>query len=343
MAGGRTPVKLLIIRIGAVGDVVMALAAVEAARSLERDTRVTWLCGELVRPLLEHVGTVEEIIAVDDRALLRGTPRERTREIGKAWRALAGRRFDLVVTMHADRRYRILAAGVRARMRRTLRSTGGRPAPIAGRYEGDEYARLVHAIDGPDAPPARLPRVSFPPVEHLLPAAGTTVMIAPGGAKNVLRDDGLRRWPLESYAEVAADLVARGVRVVISGGPGDGWIRPAFAGIAVVDLVGRTDLLELGGTIQACDLLITHDSGPMHLGFLARTPTVALFGPTRPTERLPHGARVRALWGGAHLACRPCYDGRDYAPCPNNVCIQSIAPTDVVAAAVDLISPRRAT
>jgi heptosyltransferase II len=331
-------VRLLIVRIGAIGDVVMALAAVEAARSLERDTRVTWLCGELVRPLLEQVGTVDEIVAVDDRALLKGTARERTREIGKAWRALAGRRFDLVVTLHADPRYRVLTAVVRGATRRSLRSSGGRPAPIPGRYEGDEYARLVHGIDGPDAPPARLPRMSFPPAGHLLPADGPTVMIAPGGAKNVLRDDGLRRWPLESYAQVAAELIARGLHVVLTGGPGDDWVRAAFAELAVIDLVGRTDLIELGGTIQACDLLITHDSGPMHLAFLARTPTIALFGPTRPTERLPHDARVRALWGGGHLACRPCYDGRDYAPCPNNVCIQSVAPAEVVAETMQMLA-----
>jgi heptosyltransferase-2 len=75
----------------------------------------------------------------------------------------------------------------------------------------------------------------------------------------------------------------------------------------------------------------------MHLAFLARTPTIALFGPTRPTERLPHDVRARMLWGGAHLACRPCYDGRDYAPCPNNVCIQAIRPADVVSEGLDLL------
>jgi heptosyltransferase-2 len=332
--------NLLIVRIGAIGDVVMALGAVEAARTLDPETHVTWLCGQLVRPLLEHVGTVDEIVAVDERALLRGGARARTREIGRAWRALAGRRFDLVVTAHADPRYRVLSATVRAGTRRSLRSYGSRRPPIPGRYEGDEYARLVHGIDGPDAEPARLPRVSFPPADHLLPPDGPTVMIAPGGAKNVLRDDGLRRWPLESYSRVAADLAARNVRVVVSGGPDDGWVRPSFAGLPVVDLVGKTDLIQLGATIQACDLLITHDSGPMHLAFLARTPTLALFGPTRPTDRLPHDAPYRALWGGPDLACRPCYDGRDYAPCPNNVCIQSIRPADVVAEAVDLISGR---
>ncbi len=58
--------NLLIVRIGAIGDVVMTLAAVEAARRIDPGARVTWLCGELVRPLLEHVGTIDEIVEVDD-------------------------------------------------------------------------------------------------------------------------------------------------------------------------------------------------------------------------------------------------------------------------------------
>ena len=332
--------KLLIIRNGAIGDVVMMLAAVESARPLHPRTRVTWLCGEVVRPLLEHVGNVDEIVAIDERALLRGGLGARTSELAKAWRALAGRRFDLVVTSYADTRYRVLSAAVRGRTRRSLRSLGGRSAPIAGRYQGDEYLRLIRGVDGPHAEPARLPHVSFPASDELLPSDGPTVTIAPGGAKNVLRDDRLRRWPLESYAQVAAELAARGLRVVITGGRDDAWVRPSFSGLPVVDLVGTTDLIELGAAIQASDLLITHDSGPMHLAFLCRTPTLALFGPTRPTDRLPHGAEVRALWGGGHLACRPCYDGRRYAPCANNVCIQSIRPADVVAEAVDLVSTR---
>jgi heptosyltransferase-2 len=150
----------------------------------------------------------------------------------------------------------------------------------------------------------------------------------------------LRRWPVESYVRVAAALAARDVRVVLSGGPGDEWVRPSFRDVPVVDLVGKTDLLELAATIQASDVLITHDSGPMHLGFLAATPTVALFGPTRPTERLPHGAKVAALWGGEHLACRPCYDGRDYAPCPSNVCIQSVSVEQVVRETVTMLGDR---
>jgi heptosyltransferase-2 len=333
--------NVLIVRIGAIGDVVMTLPAVAAARKLAPDVRVTWICGSLVEPLLDHLGTADELLVVDERALLTGSVPGRIREVLQVWRRLAGRRFDLVVTTHADRRYRLLSAGVRARKRRSLSRTAPRPIPIPGRYEGDEYARLVHGEDGPHVERATLPHVEFPVPGSLEPGAGQLVVLAPGGAKNVLRDDELRRWPLASYAQVATRLLERGVRVAITGGRGDDWVKTEFSSLPVIDLVGHTDLLELGGVIGASDLLITHDTGPLHLAFLARTPVLALFGPTRPSERLPGGVDCRVLWGGDHLACRPCYDGRSYAPCPSNVCLQSVSPEQVTAEALKMLAESR--
>ena len=56
---------------------------------------------------------------------------------------------------------------------------------------------------------------------------------------------------------------------------------------------------------------------------------VAIFGPTDPRGRLPQRHNTVALWGGEGFACRPCYDGRDYAPCPSNACVQQITPSMV--------------
>jgi heptosyltransferase-2 len=336
--------NVLIVRIGAIGDVVMTLPAVDAARKLAPHVRVTWICGSLVEPLLDHLGVADELIVVDERALLAGRVPRRVGEVMKIWRRMSGRRFDLVVTMHADRRYRLVSAGVRARERRILSRTARRTIPIPGRYEGDEYARLVHGEDGPHVERVTLPRVEFPIPSGLHATDGhrQLVVLAPGGAKNVLRDDGLRRWPVEGYAYVAKSLLERGVRVAVTGGASDEWVRPDFAALPVIDLIGATNLLELGGTIGASDLLITHDTGPLHLAFLARTPALALFGPTRPSERLPAGVMCRVLWGGDHLACRPCYDGRSYAPCPSNVCLQSVSAERVAAEAAEMLAERAA-
>jgi heptosyltransferase-2 len=80
----------------------------------------------------------------------------------------------------------------------------------------------------------------------------------------------------------------------------------------------------------------------MHLARLVRAPLVALFGPTSPAEFMLEDERTTVLWGGRHLACRPCYDGRDFAECRDNVCMQSISVDDAWAAVEQLIARGRA-
>ena len=74
------------------------------------------------------------------------------------------------------------------------------------------------------------------------------VVMAPAGARNMMADDALRRWPAENYVELARLLVGRGVEVVLIGGVEDGWVRGMFAGVAVTDLIGE---LALGETLGA--------------------------------------------------------------------------------------------
>ncbi len=71
----------------------------------------------------------------------------------------------------------------------------------------------------------------------------------------------------------------------------------------------------------------------MHLARLVRAPLIALFGPTIPAQVLSIDESVTVLWGGADLACRPCFDGRSFARCADNICMQAVTPADVVTAA----------
>jgi len=165
--------------------------------------------------------------------------------------------------------------------------------------------------------------------------------LAPGGARNVLADDALRRWPIRRYRELVRRLRIDGHRVVIVGGSGDGWVRDEIGAVdGVVDAVGRTTLTELVGVLGACDVVVTHDSGPMHLALAAGTPLVALFGPTNPAERIPRAAEaVTVLHGGAELPCRPCYDGRTYAACDTRECLHQIEVDGVHRAVKERIIP----
>jgi len=136
-------------------------------------------------------------------------------------------------------------------------------------------------------------------------------------------------------------LLNKGVQVVLTGSSSDIWVRDFFKGLAVIDLIGKLSLPDLVAVYGCCDLVITHDSGPLHLAALAGAPVLGLFGPTNPHEKLSLNGRNRVLWGGDDLACRPCYDGKEYANCPRNLCMHDISVERVNREALQLLERGR--
>ena len=329
--------RFLIVRLAGLGDIAVTSTVLARIRDEHPGAHVTWVCGAAARDLVSLFDGVDEIVTVDERRLLRGGAVAQVMEIARLWRRLAFRRFDTVLLYHAAARYRVLVAPVLAGRRLALRH-GQNPRP--NRFRGDEFARLLDGVkdEGPS-----LKRYALSDVRTRLPMSGgeggsdrassrPVVALVPGGARNVLRDDALRRWPVPSYAALARQLAAAGCGVVLVGGAEDEWVRSDLAGTPAEDAIGALDLQSTMALLRDCDVVVSHDTGPLHLARLVRTPVVALFGPTDPRSVVGDDPDVTWLWGGAHLSCRPCYDGRNYAACSSNVCIQSITVGEVFAA-----------
>ena len=157
----------------------------------------------------------------------------------------------------------------------------------------------------------------------------------------MMRDDALRRWPVESYAVVARELIERGIEVVLIGGPDDVWATPYFDGLGITNLIGRLSLVETLALLNEADAMLTHDTGPLHMAGITRVGIVSIFGPTDPRGRLPQRANCVAIWGGEGFACRPCYDGRDYAPCKENGCMRQVTPELVLREVEAVLEQRR--
>ena len=338
----RKTQRILIVKLAAIGDVVMALPMVEALRKIHPESKITWVCGETVSPLLNKIAGIDEIISLDERQLLSGPVIQRIFQLASIWIKLFGRRYDLVLTGHADPRYFLLSLTTIARERRRFSHYRKRPFPLPGRHHTDEYVRLATGKEGPSVPVAALPVLDVPMPDRLRDAVrpdtrGTTIALAPGGAKNVLRDDALRRWPLERYRGLAERLLDHGCGIIITGSKEDQWVCKAFEGLEVVDLVGKTDLLDLVAVYRSCDIVVTHDSGPLHIAALAGKPVVSLFGPTSPLEKASRMKESKALWGGEQLSCRPCYDGKNFARCESNECMKSIRVDDVYKVLMNIV------
>jgi heptosyltransferase-2 len=138
---------------------------------------------------------------------------------------------------------------------------------------------------------------------------------------------------------VAEELRRAGHLVTLVGDASDTWVRSHFAGVDVQDEIGAHGLAGTLAIMSTADLVITHDTGPLHMAQLVRAPLLALFGPTMPSQFVGDNA-AGVLWGGTHLACRPCYDGREFATCSNNLCMQDISVAAVVNRALAMLGAR---
>jgi heptosyltransferase-2 len=333
--------RLLLVKLGAIGDVVMAIPA--AAAMHRAGYQVHWLASETVAPILRLYPWIH-VIPTDETKLLRSPLSQRIPAILHLWQTLrhASSSYQTIATLYYDTRYRYLTLPLRAPRKILLSRSDRATQLLPGRHHTDEYARiLTDAADGETPtqlapiPPENLPA---PPVPR---TAKTRIVLVPVGARNLLRDDALRRWPVENYVAVASALLAAGHDVILSGGPDDAWASPSFAALPVTDLIAKLSLLETLALLESAALTITHDTGPLHLAGLTSTSILAIFGPTDPRGRLPQRCNSLALWGGEGFACRPCYDGRDYAPCHNNGCMQQITPAMVLTEAATLLTAKR--
>lgn len=116
-----------------------------------------------------------------------------------------------------------------------------------------------------------------------------------------------RRWPADRFAALAAAVAARGARVVVMGGAAETGLtaRVAAAAPGALDAGGRTDLSDLAALLSVCDLVVTNDTGPMHLAGAVGAGTVSLWGPSDPEEVRQLGAPDTRVTG-APLPCKPC-------------------------------------
>ena len=332
--------RLLLIKLGAIGDVVMTIPGAFAMH--QQGYEIDWVCGQSIAPILRLYPWIN-VIPVDEKELLHSGKLKTLRGMVALWRKLSGRSYDIAATLYYDERYKLLTLPIRARRKILLSKADRTTQLLPGRHHTDEYARILSGRTDGETPTqlAPIPATGLPPNPLPLTPNKSRIVLVPGGARNQLRDDALRRWPVESYITLATALLASGHEVILSGGPDDAWVLPSFAHLKLSNQIGKFSLLETLALLDSAAVTITHDTGPLHLAGITSTAIVSIFGPTDPRGRLPQRANTVALWGGEGFACRPCYDGRDYAPCLNNGCVQQITPAMVFTETTSLLSAIR--
>jgi heptosyltransferase II len=140
-------------------------------------------------------------------------------------------------------------------------------------------------------------------VRHGLDQDGDAIAIAPGAVGPS------KRWPLPSYAQLAADLIRRGYGVWVVGGPDEAALAADIvksAGPRVRDLTGR-DLRHAILVLAAAKAAVSNDSGLLHVAAALGTPTIGIFGPTSPWHWAPLNPLAATIETPTQLSCRPCH------------------------------------
>jgi ADP-heptose:LPS heptosyltransferase len=146
-----------------------------------------------------------------------------------------------------------------------------------------------------------------------------------------------RRWSLENYASVADTLIDKlNPTIVVLGGPGEeqvaGCIQDKMKN-SVINLSGKLTLNQLSYIISRFDLLITNDSGPMHIAAAVMTPLVAIFGPENPASFSPYMPQYLFRIVYKEVSCRPCKKKH----CDDPICIGSIKPDEVTGICLEML------
>ncbi len=336
--------RVLVLRLGALGDVVRTRFAFPALRALYAHAEIDWLVDDRASAGLEGIVGLDRVVTLA-RGELRAS--RAATLAGSTWctvRELRERRYDLAVDFHGVLKSALLARAARIPQRVGHAAPLGREGSPAlythrvaldahhlSRFERD--AALVRYLGGePDGrvPPLGLPSDAGDDLGHL---PERFYAIHPGTSPGTL----YKRWEPRRFAEVAERLAERtDAPSLVTWGPVRGerecaeqvaeWSRgaaslaPATASISV--------LLEL---LRRASLFIGGDSGPVHLAALAGLPRVVVFGPTDPVENAPfEGSGLRVL--RRDVGCNPCREG-----CPVRTCMAAVRPDEVVEAALGLL------
>jgi ADP-heptose:LPS heptosyltransferase len=182
-------------------------------------------------------------------------------------------------------------------------------------------------------------------VQNLPDTPGTRLLVINPNASSFCLE---RRWPILYFSETASHLLDRfpDLSVLLIGSEDereyvDRLERCLNRGNRVINMAG---LLSLGGLLallDRCDGFLTNDSGPMHLGFLMGTPTIALFGPADPRNHSIHADPALVSIHYKKIPCSPCVHQFEAAPClGHNLCMQQISPPEVIRACASFLQRR---
>lgn len=338
--------NILIVKLSAIGDVIHTLPSLAALRGLYPDAHITWVVEEAAADLVKNHPLLDTVLISRrkkwDRDLRNGHFRQVFKEAVAFVRDLRQRPYDLVIDFHGLFKSAVIVCLSRGKRRLGYDSF----QELSGLFLNEKIPEDMkkHAVDR---------YLDFPRYLGAKPESARFILPsdekAEAGARSLLSRYGLedkkfiainsialwetKLWNNEKFARLA-DLIGNELQMkVVFTGSDKKTLEEITSRMATkgINLGGETSLTELACIYKKARIVITTDSGPMHLAAAVGTPVVALFGPTDPGRTGPYGPGHEIVRAG--LPCSPCF----LKKCPTKKCMEDISPEQVFGAVKKII------
>jgi heptosyltransferase I len=304
--------SVLVVRLGAMGDVIHTLASISSLRSAFPEMRIGWVIENRWRELLcatnaalsgqhsPHRPVADFVHVVDTKHWRKSIfSRETRREFGQALREVRDQHYEVAADFQGALKSAFFARSARAKV--VVGFAHPREFPASIFYTHRVKAQGAHVIDQYHSLAEAVAGRSLPNCEVMLPwdeeaEAYIAKRIGDLGKDLVIINPGAgwgsKQWPPERYGEVAHALSLCGLTPIINFGPGEHElaleVQAASNGVSQPISCSISELVAL---TRRARLFIGGDTGPLHLAAALGVPVVAIFGPTDPARNGPYGTK----------------------------------------------------
>lgn len=333
--------EILIIRLSSIGDVLHCTPVAKTLKTAWPNCKITWLVGEMCAQLLQYNPYVDELLIWSREKFEKHLHHRAWKKAWKLWQELRGmlipRSFYAVLDIHG-----LFLTGMMARMPKAERIIGmsqakeGNPFFMkeTATFKGSHVTERYLAVLKPLGITATDDTMTLTLSDESKTFAGRFYQnMKVGSQKKAVLVPATtwfsKNWPADYYAALT-DLLHPTYSVILCGGPGDKKIGDEIKAKSqghITDAIGKTSLLEMAAIIEKADVVISGDTGPLHIAAALKVPTVSVFGPTNPKMYGPKGHLHRKL---VHfMPCSFCH--KKQCRLGTQACMKSILPKTVAA------------
>ncbi|MDI6776690.1 MAG: glycosyltransferase family 9 protein [Syntrophales bacterium] len=331
--------NILIVKLSAIGDVVHTLPSLAALRKLYPTADITWVIEEATSDLIKEHPYLDRVIVSHRkrwiRDLKKGHIGKTIKDIRSFIKAIRGRPYDLVIDFHGLLKSAVivlLSSGRRKLGYHSMQELSGlflneKIPEDMGKHAVFRYLDFLRYLGADMGEPEFLIPIQKENRERVEELLKTNHIDRKDGfvVVNPIAFWETKLWEEEKFARLC-DLITEElkVRVIFTGSECEKIHRlQSLMTLPSINLGGRTTLRDLAYLYQLAALLVTTDSGPMHIAAAVGTPVVALFGPTDPSRTGPFGQGHTVIQKG--LPCSPCF----LKKCATKKCMYEITAEDV--------------